>query len=89
MIFSGEKGAQRGSWHHRVPCPYSLTSPYLIPYGMASHQLQLAAQAPYASFNKLQRPVLNHAGLHLHRKVDFLAKNLVGGGVFINRRCRL
>ena len=43
---------QSGSWERRLPCPYSLTIPYLIPYGMASQQLQLAAQAPYASFRK-------------------------------------
>ena len=49
-IFSREKGAQRGSLIIRMRCPYSLTNPYLIPYGMASQQLQLAAQAPYASF---------------------------------------
>ena len=40
---------QSGSCGQSIPCPYSLTNPYLIPYGMASQQLQLAAQAPYAS----------------------------------------
>ena len=43
-IFSGEKLVPRGSLPNRMRCPYSLTNPYLIPYGMASQQLQLAAQ---------------------------------------------
>ena len=34
------------------PAHFSLTFPLLIPYGMASHQLQLAAQALGASFRK-------------------------------------
>ena len=44
------------------PCPHSLTTPYLIPYGMASQQLQLAAQAPCASFRKTR------LGLQLRRQ---------------------
>ena len=49
-------GAGKGCPNHplisRSRYPFSLTLPLLIPYGMASHQLQLAAQALFASFRK-------------------------------------
>ena len=62
-IFSGETGGQMVSLHHNNRCPYSLTNPYLIPYGMASQQLQLAAQAPYASFRNIKDPSIEEEKL--------------------------